>query len=469
MTETETDTPPERVEAGRPVVHLTAPVGWLNDPNGLVSVDREHHLFFQHNPDDTRFGAMHWGHAVSSDFVTWRHLPSALAPDEHGIVYSGSAVIDSNDTAGFGRGAVVAVFTYHTEQSEAQALAWSQDAGRTFTKFTGNPVLPPDPDRPMCRDPRVFRFGDAIDGHWVMVLAAGHELWIHSSKDLRTWERRDVVATFDPGGAPLEMPDLFELRADDGTSQWVLSVGCTVGAPAGGSGTAYTVGDFDGARFTAAAAPRWVDHGRHFYAAQTWNDLRDRRVWIAWMGNWSDGAEPLVTTPWRGQLSLPRELALEADGDGYRLVQAPVRELERFRRAGAVERAITVGPDGWRSSVTGRALDVVLTGIEPGTDATLDIACVRAGREVVVSVRSDVLIVPIGSSVRRVELLSPPTARDVRIVLDVTSIEVWCGGAAVSEALEGDDAVWRVELRAGAGEVCIDEVAIHRLESSSVT
>ncbi|MGI9030792.1 MAG: glycoside hydrolase family 32 protein [Ilumatobacteraceae bacterium] len=456
-------------ETARPMVHFTAPVGWLNDPNGLVSVDGEHHLFFQHNPNDTTFGAMHWGHAVSGDFVTWRHLPGALAPDEHGIVYSGSAVIDRRDTAGFGRGAVVAVFTYHTEQSEAQALAWSLDAGRTFTKFSGNPVLPPDPDRPMCRDPKVFRFGDDIDGHWVMVLAAGDELWIHTSEDLRAWERRDVVAAFDPAGALPKVPGLFKLRADDGASHWVWRGGCRVGAPAGGSGTAYIVGAFDGARFTAATAPRWVDHGRHFYAAQTWNDLDERLVWIAWMGNWSDGAESLVPAPWRGQLTLPRELALEADGDGYRLVQAPVHELERFRRAGVVERAITVGPGGWRGSVDGRALDVVLTGVEQATAATIDIACTRAGREIVVSVRSDVLTVAIGSSVRRIELPSRRTMRHVRIVLDVTSIEVWCGCGAVSEALEGEDAPWRVELRAGEGDVRIDEVAIHRLESLSAT
>lgn len=157
-----------------PAYHFTPPANWLNDPNGLVVYAGEYHLFYQHHPHSSVWGPMHWGHAVSRDLVHWQHLPIALAPDEHGMIFSGCAVIDWHNTAGFGPEAMIAIFTHHTESHlQAQSLAWSLDRGRTWTKYAGNPVLFPSPGQRDFRDPKVFWYGPAVTGHWVMVLAAG--------------------------------------------------------------------------------------------------------------------------------------------------------------------------------------------------------------------------------------------------------------------------------------------------------
>ena len=439
----------------RPLVHFTPPVGWMNDPNGLVSVDGEHHLFFQHHPYSTQFGAMHWGHAASRDFVTWEHLPVALAPDELGLIFSGSAAIDRDDTAGFGAGAVVAAFTYHDidgpgsdEAFESQAIAWSTDGGRTFTKFAGNPVIPVDAERPMSRDPKVFRYGE----HWVMVLSATSEIRIFTSPDLRTWELTDAVGGFDYAGESLETPDLFPLVADDGTTHWVLTIGMMAGAPAGGSGTALLIGDFDGLRFTARCGPRWVDHGANFYAAQSWNDLDDgRRVWIAWMGNWAEHAPPPQPDgAWRGQMSVPREVTLRAVGSKYVLEQRPVRELAG--RLGHAADESTVADDGrrvWR----GEALDLSL----PLTiDASVRVVASRCGADAFITVdraNCELLVEipqavagfgPAEGLVRRVRV--PPIDIALCVVLDAASIEVFAGPVTITDALGVDPSEWTVAV-----------------------
>lgn len=462
----------------RPLVHFSAPRGWLNDPNGLVSFDGEHHLFYQHNPDAAAWGPMHWGHAVSDDLVAWNDLPTALSPDELGMIFSGSAVVDTNNAGGFGRDALVAAFTYHSEGGQSQAVAWSDDSGRTFTKFAGNPVIPSVAERPMCRDPKVFWYSRGPSGHWVMALSAGHEIWIYISNDLRTWNRTDTVTGFDLALGSLETPDLFELEADDGTTHWVVAVGASDGAPAGGSGTAVCIGDFDGERFDARTDPEWVDHGSDFYAAQSWNGVADgRRIWIAWMGNWPRDFSPRPDVPWRGQMSIPRELSLRAIDDGhYRLIQTPIRELDRYRSAGHDEASVVVGPRGYEPQVQGRALDIALDGIERH-DGTLDIVCSRSGEHVVVTVELAESMISVthppraadrigtgNRRTRRTEITLNPDPIGLRILLDTSSIEVLCGATAISDLLEGDDAPWTLQVAAKPGELTIDHVRINPLE-----
>lgn len=326
--------PPEPAGPRRPLVHLTPPAGWLNDPNGLVHHDGEWHLCYQHHPASTRWGPMHWGHAVSRDLVSFTHLPVALAPDAQGTIFSGSAIVDVDDDAGFGAGTLLAFFTSHRDGDRGQALAWSTDRGRTWTKHPDNPlVLPPD-DGPDFRDPAVLRYRSLRgDAWWVMVVAAGDRLCFYRSEDLRTWTPTSTFRDPLPHDVGVfETPELVELpvAGTDGT-RWVLSVGHLTGGPGGGSGSRYLVGSFDGERFTPddpAAGLRWSDHGADFYAPQAWANPPDaRRVWVGWLSNWAYANEVPADT-WRGTLSIPRELGLIADGAGGQLLtQWPVREL----------------------------------------------------------------------------------------------------------------------------------------------
>ena len=446
--------PAEDGEPVRPLVHFTPPVGWMNDPNGLVSVDGEHHLFFQHHPHSTEFDAMHWGHAVSRDFVSWEHLPTALAPDEHGLIFSGSAVVDRDDTAGFGAGAIIAAFTYHDihgperdDATESQALAWSTDGGRTFTKFAGNPVIPVDAERPMSRDPKVFRCGE----HWVMVLSATSEIRIFTSNDLLAWELTDAVDAFDDAGLSLETPDLFPLLADDGTTHWMLTAGIMRGAPAGGGGTALLLGDFDGRRFTSRCGPCWVDHGAGFYAAQSWNDVTDgRRVWIGWMSNWAELTAPPPGGTWRGQMSVPREISLRSVGTEYVVEQRPVRELADHVPTVAGDSAVAGNTDRARR---GRALQVT---VPLGPDDSIRVVASRRGADALVTVdrASGSLTVeipqtvagfgPADGLVRRARL--PRIRVDLCVVLDAGSIEVFVGPVTVTDALAVEADEWTVSI-----------------------
>ena len=318
----------------RPLYHFTPEANWINDPNGLVYAAGEYHLFYQYHPYSTVWGPMHWGHAVSPDLVTWRELPIALYPDEHGAIFSGSAVIDRHNTAGFGDDAMVAVFTHHQEEGhrQSQSLAYSLDHGRTWTKYAGNPVLPAPADLRDFRDPKVFWYGNAARGHWVMCLAAGREIRFYTSPNLIDWTASGRFGAGYGGATGVwETPDLFELPVDgmDATA-WVLTVGMGDGAPAGGSGTQYFVGRFDGATFTSilpAETVLWADYGADFYAVQSWSNTPDgRRVVIGWMNNWVY-ARQLPTDPWRGAMTVPRTMGLVATDAGPRLTQQPAVAL----------------------------------------------------------------------------------------------------------------------------------------------
>ena len=330
-------------EPHRPQFHYTPQKNWMNDPNGLVYLDGEYHLFHQYNPEGNEWGHMSWAHAVSRDLVHWEHLPVALREENGVMIFSGSAVVDHENTSGFGTGGkppMVAIYTGHGHGKQTQDIAYSRDRGRTWTKYSANPVI--DEKLKDFRDPKVFWHEPS--GRWVMVVSVSDQRKVrfYGSKDLKSWAQ---LGEF--GGAGVtegiwECPDLFELpvaRADgtdSGRKRWVLVVSVGAGTPAGGGGVQYFVGDFDGKTFTndnPKETKLFADHGPDFFAAQSFSDLpaeQDRRVWIGWMSNWRyAAAEP--TTPWRTAQSLPRELMLVETPQGVRLAQKPVRELEKLR------------------------------------------------------------------------------------------------------------------------------------------
>ncbi len=308
----------------RPRYHFAAARHWINDPNGLVfdAATGLYHLFFQHNPFGDTWGHMSWGHATSPDLLHWTELPLAIPEDERVSIFSGSVVIDHAGTAGFGAGAWVACYTgclRRPEGGQAQELAWSLDRGLTWTKYAGNPVL--DLGVREFRDPKVFWHGPT--GRWVIavVLPDEHRVAFHASVNLRDWA---LLSHFGPAGetrAIWECTDIIHFPAED---RWLLKVDTFEGHPAG-SGAQCWVGRFDGERFTAESEPFWADHGSDFYAALSFAGLPAGRppIWLAWM-NQHAYAKATPTSPWRGAMTLPRELALVQTPAGWRLAQAPV-------------------------------------------------------------------------------------------------------------------------------------------------
>ncbi len=331
-------------ERWRPQFHFTPPDTWMNDPNGMVYFDGEYHLFYQNNPYGNRWGHMSWGHAVSRDLVHWENLPLAIPEAEGVMIFSGSAVVDWNDTSGLGRDGrppLVAIYTGHYtgRPLQNQHIAYSNDRGRTWTKYPGNPVL--DLGEPDFRDPKVF--WHTPTRRWVMAVSwpPKRKVRFYGSPDLKTWTH---LSDFGPAGSTdgiWECPDLFPLPVEGkrGEQRWVLVVNVGSGAPAGGSGTQYFIGQFDGTQFVAdtgspispaiPAGALWADWGPDFYASVSWSDVpaRDgRRLWLGWMSNWTY-ANDVPTLPWRSAMTFPRELALRQTSDGLRLVQRPVREI----------------------------------------------------------------------------------------------------------------------------------------------
>jgi len=351
------------LEPWRPQFHFTPPKNWMNDPNGMVYYDGEYHLFYQHNPFGDKWGHMSWGHAVSRDLVHWEHLPVALPEENDIMIFSGSAVVDWKNTSGFGKDGkppLVAIYTGHSTKKplQDQHLAYSNDRGRTWTKYAGNPVL--DIKEKDFRDPKVIWHGPSK--RWIMAVAwpIKRKVRFYASPDLKDWTH---LSDFGPAGSVegiWECPDLFPLPVD-GKMKWVLVVNVGSGAPTGGSGCQYFVGDFDGKTFTLDPShPKkkagqkgepalWLDHGPDFYAAVTWSDVpaRDgRRIALGWMSNWQY-ANDVPTSPWRSAMTVPRELGLRRTAEGPRLVQKPVTELEKLRgslrrfKGGTVEEANT--------------------------------------------------------------------------------------------------------------------------------
>lgn len=318
-------------EEFRPAYHFTPEYGWMNDPNGMVYYDGEYHLFYQHNPYGNRWQNMHWGHAVSTDLTSWTYLPEALAPDSLGSIFSGSAVIDVNNTAGFGENAMVAIYT-SAGKEQTQSIAYSTDRGRTFTKYNGNPVIP-NPGIPDFRDPKVMWHKET--NQWIMSLATKQTITFYSSSDLKNWTR---LSEFGNGigshSGVWECPDLFPLEYQ-GKTKWVLIVSINPGGPNHGSATQYFIGSFNGKDFVAddLPYPLWLDYGRDNYAGVTWSNIPeadDRKIFIGWMSNW-DYANDVPSHNFRNAMTVPRELKLKHNGRHLIVTNTPVAELTKLR------------------------------------------------------------------------------------------------------------------------------------------
>ena len=319
--------------APRPRYHFTPSKNFMNDPNGLVYYDGEYHLFYQHNSYGNVWGHMSWGHAVSTDLIHWEHLPVALHEDDNGMIFSGSALVDWQNTSGFGNEnnpPLIAIYTSHSETEQTQSIANSLDRGRTWTKYAGNPVIAIGAHD--FRDPKVFWHEPTQ--RWIMVTALSDQYKVRfdSSPDLKHWTH---LSDFGPAGAVdgiWECPDLFSLPVEGNPEmkKWVLKVDALKG-----TGAQYFIGEFDGTRFINDAHDDQilrVDHGNDFYAAQSWSDMSpDRRIWIAWLNHW-DYANLIPTAPWRGLFSIPRELYLRKYSEGLRLIQKPIEELKALRQ-----------------------------------------------------------------------------------------------------------------------------------------
>ncbi len=325
-------------EKYRPNYHFTPYYGWVNDPNGMVYYDGEYHLFYQNNPFGTRWQNMSWGHAVSKDLVTWEYQPVALYPDSLGTIFSGSAVVDENNTAGLKTGKEKTLLAFYTQSERGgqwQSLAYSNDKGRTWTKYSKNPILK-HPTARDFRDPKVFWYEPTQ--RWIMTLAVGQVIEIYSSANAIDWT---YESNFGEGygnhAGVWECPDLFELSVEDSgeLKKWVLICNINPGGPSGGSATQYFTGNFDGKTFTCDNKPgetHWMDWGKDHYAAVTWANAPDnRRLSIAWMSNW-EYANDIPTINFRNGMTIPRELRLvKQPGGNIILANYPVTEIQKLR------------------------------------------------------------------------------------------------------------------------------------------
>ena len=320
-------------ESYRPLYHHTPEYGWMNDPNGMFYKDGKWHLYYQWNPYGSKWQNMTWGHSVSEDLINWTPMPTAIVPDALGAIFSGSAAVDHRNTAGFGKDAVVAMYT-SAGHSQMQSIAGSTDDGTTFEIYAGNPVITMNSE---ARDPKIF-FNEKT-GLWNMTLAhaLNHEMLFFTSPDLKTWTLNGNFGKVGATGGVWECPDLFELEID-GKNKWVLLCNLNPGGPFGGSATQYFVGDFDGKTFVADTdsngeiITKWMDYGKDHYATVTWSDTpANRRVALGWMSNWQYAAD-VPTMQFRSANTLPRDLSLftAPDGEIY-LASAPSPELLKLR------------------------------------------------------------------------------------------------------------------------------------------
>ena len=323
-------------EQYRPVYHHTPAYGWMNDPNGMFYKDGVWNLYFQYNPYGSQWENMTWGHSTSTDLVHWKFQGAPIQPDAIGTIFSGSAVVDKNNTAGLGKGAVVALYTSAGE-NQTQSMAYSTDNGKTFTKYEGNPII--TSNVPDFRDPHMFWNEDIKK--WNMIMAVGQHMEIYTSDNLKDWKLESSFGEkYGNHGGVWECPDLMKMKVR-GTDKekWMLICNINPGGPFGGSATQYFVGDFDGHKFTCDSKPevtKWMDYGKDHYATVTFDNAPEgRRVAIAWMSNWQY-ANQVPTQQYRSGNSIPRDLGLfEYKGETYcSVVPSPEMTAARSKKVG---------------------------------------------------------------------------------------------------------------------------------------
>ena len=357
----------KNVENYRPAYHHTPEYGWMNDPNGMFYKDGVWHLYYQYNPYGSQWENMTWGHSTSTDLITWTPQPIAIEADGLGAIFSGSCVVDHNNTSGFGKGAIVAFYT-SAGSNQTQSMAYSTDNGKTFTKYPGNPILTSTARD--FRDPHVFWNDEA--GFWNLILAAGQEMQIYSSQNLKDWKLESSFGKeYGCHGGVWECPDLMKMTVK-GTEKekWMLICNINPGGPFGGSATQYFIGSFDGHKFVCEDEPsetKWMDYGKDHYATVTFDNAPDgRRCAIAWMSNWQY-ANIVPTMQFRSANSIVRDLGLfEYNGETYCSV-VPAREMYAARGkeiktlSDKCEMVITLSGDAQITLRNGKNERVVMT------------------------------------------------------------------------------------------------------------
>ena len=433
-------------EPYRPQVHFSPKQHWTNDPNGLVFFEGEYHLFFQYNPFGDVWGHMSWGHAVSPDLLHWQELPVALREENGVMIFTGSVVIDRGNTSGFclgSRPCMVAVYTGHTPGTETkpalqtQNLAFSNDRGRTWTKYSENPVV--NLNMSDFRDPNVF--WSEQSRRWIMAVSLpnDHKVVFYGSPDLKRWNR---LSEFGPAGATSgqwECPDVFQLPVDANPSKrrWVLKVGLNPGGLQGGSGEQYFIGRFDGNRFVNDNPPTvtlWTDYGKDCYCALTFNNLPASRrpVMLGWMNNWQY-ADKLPTHPWRGQMTIPRELSLQTFPEGIRLVQKPI--LKSLREIHTIaSNNISAESFSFTATMDPRGAKVAGWKLFSGNDAYTEIGYDSVRNEVFVD-RTHTGSTGFSEDFparTAAPFLAPPGPLTFDVLVDRNSIEVFTAGGRIA-------------------------------------
>lgn len=321
----------ENREKFRPTYHHTPRYGWMNDPNGMFYKDGEWHLYYQYNPYGSLWENMTWGHSVSKDLIHWEALPNAIEPDAIGTIFSGSCVVDKDNTAGFGKNTIIAYYTSAAE-AQTQSMAYSTDGGRTFKKYEKNPVI--TSNLPDFRDPNFFWYEPTQK--WIMLLAAGQEMQIYSSPNLKDWTMESSFGReYGNHDGVWECPDMMPLNVrGTGQQKWMLVCNINPGGPFGGNATQYFIGQFDGHKFTCESKPevtKWMDYGKDHYATVSFSNAPDgRTVVLAWMSNWQY-ANQVPTKQFRSANSIPRDLDLFVDGNETYCGVTPSKEMLAVR------------------------------------------------------------------------------------------------------------------------------------------
>ena len=337
-------------EKFRPQIHFTPDKNWVNDPNGMVYYKGKYHLFFQHSPNSTVWSDISWGHATSNDLVHWERKPIAIYPDSLGLIFSGSAVVDKNNSSGLGKNGIiplVAMYTSHDMLKEKagvidvenQSIAYSLDEGETWIKYNANPVLK-NPGVRDFRDPKVFWHEQSKN--WVASIAAQDQISFYASSDLKNWKKlSDFGKTIGSHDGVWECPDLFPMEYE-GKTVWVLIVNINPGGPNGGSASQYFVGDFNGKEFKCDyKQTKWIDYGPDEYAGVTWSNTGNRKLFIGWMSNWQY-ANIVPTEKFRNAFTIPRELGLKKINDEYYVTSTPVSELKKMEKQSIVINNLTI-------------------------------------------------------------------------------------------------------------------------------
>ncbi|PWB01041.1 DUF4980 domain-containing protein [Duncaniella muris] len=471
-------------EKFRPAYHHTPLYGWMNDPNGMFYKDGEWHLCYQWNPYGSKWQNLSWGHSVSRDLIHWEHRPDAvIEPDGLGMIFSGSSAVDRSGSAGFGKDAVVAMYT-SAAASQIQSLAWSDDNGETFTKYDGNPVLTLDSE---ARDPNMF--WGAERNVWILVLAHAldHEMLIFSSPDMKDWT---LESSFGRGlGAQdgvWECPDLFELPVNgESGKKWVLLCNLNPGGPFGGSATQYFIGDFDGKTFTSdtddsgKVPTKWLDYGKDHYATVSFSDAPDgRRTVIGWMSNWQYAPE-VPTMQFRSANTLPREMGIFRAPDGQLYVSStPSPEVDALR--GALVKSVSKTSLGSKARTYSiPELCEIDMEISPKKAESVEIELSNAAGEKVVMVydaKSDSLsfdrrksgIVDFSQDFPAVTVSPAYTDGDkvgLRIFIDRSSIEVFGkdGRFAMTNLVFPNSPYSRLSVRATGGSARLSDLKIYSI------